>query len=412
MRIQFLSNFYPPYELGGMEQLNWEVATCLQARGHQVSVLTSRNGSTSDQPQEDHIIRSLFLESDIHYYHPLDFFFKRSGRERANCQELRKALDTFQPDVIFIWGMWNLSRQLAYWAEQRLPGRVAYAVASYWPMEPNVHEAYWQEPTRRPWVKALLTPARLWARHTLARERRAYVLELDQVVCVSEYVRRQLATAAALPHGARVIYNGIDPEPYLEAAQARSSSEGHPLRLIYVGGLLPHKGVHTAIEALRVLRQSGVSDELLLTLVGSGHPDYETALRKRVAKLGLKDQVTFRGHVPREQVASLLGEADVFLFTSIWDEPIARSVMEAMAAGLAVIGTPVGGQVEMLKDGVNALLFAPDSADQLADRILRLHRDPSLRRRLAKEGQKTVLERFTLKHMIDEIEVWLEGIAA
>jgi glycogen synthase len=412
MRIQFISNFYPPHELGGMEQLNWEVATRLQARGHQVSVLTSRNGSASDQPEEDHIIRSLYLESDIHYYRPMDFFLKRSRRERLNRQELRKALDTFHPDVVFIWGMWDLSSQLAYWAEQWLPGQVAYAVASYWPMEPNAHEAYWRKPSRRAWVNVLLAPARLWALHTLARERRTYAPALEQVACVSEYVRRQLAMADALPHDARVIYNGIDPEPYLQAGQSRSRSEGDSLHLIYVGGLLPHKGVHTAIEALNALRQSGVSDDLPLTLVGSGHPDYEAELRARVAALGMEDQVTFQGHVPREEVPSLLGRADVFLFTSIWDEPIARSVMEAMAAGLAVVGTPVGGQVEMLKDGVNALVFTPDSADQLADRILRLRRDPSLRRRLAQEGQKTVLERFTLKRMIDEVEVWLEGIAA
>jgi glycosyltransferase involved in cell wall biosynthesis len=103
---------------------------------------------------------------------------------------------------------------------------------------------------------------------------------------------------------------------------------------------------------------------------------------------------------------------DVFLFTSVWEEPIARSVMEAMAAGLVVVGVPVGGQSEMLLDGANALVFPPGDADALAGCILRLQRDPDLAPRLSDAGRQMVLERFTLDRMVDEMETWLTGIAA
>ncbi len=67
-----------------------------------------------------------------------------------------------------------------------------------------------------------------------------------------------------------------------------------------------------------------------------------------VASLGLSKQVEFVRQVPRTEIPQWLGGFDLFLFTSIWPEPMARSVMEAMAAGLLVIGSAVGGQMEML----------------------------------------------------------------
>jgi len=86
--------------------------------------------------------------------------------------------------------------------------------------------------------------------------------------------------------------------------------------------------------------------------------------------------------------------------------------MEAMAAGLAVIGTAVGGQGEMLQDGLNALIFAPEDPLALAEAILQIRRDPALRARLARAGRQMVLERFTLDRMVNEMETWLQDLAA
>lgn len=412
MRILFISNFYPPYDLGGWEQNCQEIVQRFQQRGHTCHVLTSCYGVQSQSLPEADVTRALYLEADVHYYRPFEFFFRYSEQEQANRRVLHQAIATFRPDVIFIWGMWNLSAQVAYWAEQWLPGRVAYAVASYWLLEPNMHTAYWQQPGRHWWSSLLMSPLRRWALQVLARERRMYPLTLEHVAYVSEFVYQKHLAANVLPHNARVIYNGIDPEPFVKVHQLGVSRKRDVLQLIYVGGILPHKGVHTAIEALGILREQGACDGLHLTLVGSGHPDYETRLKARVAALSLHDRVTFYGRVPREEISLLLSSADVFLFTSIWDEPIARTVMEAMASALAVIATAVGGQNEMLEDGINALIFAPDDAQQLADCIRRLQRDPALRQQLANAGRQVVLERFTLVRMVDEMESWLEGIIA
>ncbi len=289
MKALFISNFYPPQDLGGMEQLCREVVTELRERGHRCGVLTSRHGiHGTEQPREEDVTRTLQLQANIDYYRPLDFFVRRQ-RELASRRALRRALDDFQPDVICIWGMWNLTRWLAYWAEQWMPGRVAYMVASYWLTDPCIHQTYWLQPARSRWASVLLAPVQHLALRVLARERTAVALELAQVACVSEYVRRKLGEADALPHGARVIYNGIDPRPFLSATVGQRSA-GEGMRLIYTGSILPHKGVHIAIEALGLLRQRDAVDGLTLTLVGAGHQLRSAAAARR----GFRQDSTIR----------------------------------------------------------------------------------------------------------------------
>lgn len=411
MRLLVLTNFYPPHDLGGMELRCHETVQQLRTRGHQTFVLTSRHGVAADAPAEEGVERSLYLEADLRHYRPLAFFLHRERRVRYNLGRLRRAIEAFRPDLVFAWGTWLLPQRLCYWAERWLgPERVAYAVAGYWFIEPDVHEAYWRSPARRPLTRGTLALPRALALRRLERERRLYPLALRHVSTVSAHVRERMAQAGRLPCGARVIYNGIEPQPFILAGAERKPSGR--LRLVYFGGLAAHKGVHTAIEALGLLQGRGQVNDLSLALIGGGHPDYEAHLRRLAADRGLESLVRFHGRVPRGEIPRLLADYDVFLFTSIYEEPIARTVMEAMASGLAVIASPVGGQREMLADGVNALTFPPGDAAALAERIIQLRDAPALRQRLAEAGRKTVLERFTLDRMVDEIEAWLQEIVA
>lgn len=414
MRVLFLSNFYPPYDIGGYEQWCQEVAVRLIERGHEVSVLTSRYGlQPGAKTDEPNITRSLYLQADNDYYQPMAFFFQRPYQEQANIRALRQKIEAFCPDIIMVWGMWNLSLNLPHYAEQWLPGRVAYFISNYWPMDTDLHTAYWQLSTRRPLLEAVKRPLRALALAKLRREGYPPQLRLEQAVCCSEYVRHTLVKAGKIPSQAGVLLGGTDPEPFLKHSRLNGNCPDEhqaPLQLLYFGRLIHDKGVHTAIEAVGHLKQRGLVDGIKLTVLGSGHPDYEAQLRQRVIELDINRWVQFVPQVPREQVPEWLGRFDIFLFTSIWPEPMARSVMEAMAAGLLVIGTEVGGQVEMLKHGQNALTFQAEDAEALTAHLARVADDPSFRIQLARAGQQLVLERFTLKRMVDEIEQYLEDV--
>jgi glycosyltransferase involved in cell wall biosynthesis len=208
------------------------------------------------------------------------------------------------------------------------------------------------------------------------------------------------------------VYISIDPEPFLRDLSGDLQVRDGPLRLLYFGNVIAQKGVHTAIEALGLLARRGLLDRVELTILGAGHPDYEARLRTMAKSLGVDERVHFAGRVEREEVPEWLGRSDVFLFTSTGPEAMARTVMEAMAAGLLVIGTRAGGQKEMLFDGENALTFKEQDAEGLARNIVRALDDPEMRWRLARAGQQLVLDRFSLERMARELEVWFESIAA
>lgn len=415
MRVLFLTNFYPPMEIGGYEQWCEEVATRLIDRGHEIAVLTSnygvQNGSAS---HAEYISRELYLQSDISYYSPVNFFFRRPSQERANIRALQRIVDDYHPDMVMVWGMWNLSHTLPFWAEQWMPGRVVYFISSYWPNDPDPHTRYWQLPTKRPALEVIKHPLRTLAFGQLRREDYPPVLQFEHAVCCSKYVRDTLVDGGKLPRHTGVLLGGTDPEPFLAASKLKKNrlgSQNSSLDLLYFGRLIHDKGVHTAIEALGLLKQQGHNKGIKLTILGSGHPEYEIKLRQMSDELDVSRQVKFVRQVPRADIPDWLSRFDVFLFTSIWPEPMARSVMEAMVAGLLVIGTEVGGQMEMLANGQNALTFRAEDANGLAHHIAHVSYEPQLIFQLAREGQKMVLEQFTLGRMASEIEQYLLDIS-
>ena len=410
MRLLFLSNLYPPFDIGGYEQWCQEMALCLRQRGHTVHVLTSRYGVTGVPPVEPDVTRALYLQADVYHYQPWRFFFRHRFEEMSNRRALRAAIDRSQPDLILVWGMWNLSLDLPFWAEQWLPGKVAYYIASYWPVDVDIHTEYWKSPANRTVTELLKRPFRALALGLLRREGYPPRLRFEHVMCCSQYVRDAITQAGSTLSNAGVLFGGIDVQSFQQHAQAIQTAENHPLRLLYFGSLVPHKGVHTAIEAMGLLKTRGLVERVDLTVLGAGSPEYEQQLHDMVSEFKIEEHVHFIGKVPRSEVPAWLSRFDVFLFTSIWQEPMARSVMEAMAAGLLVIGSEVGGQVEMLFDGQNGLTFRPADAAGLADRIVRAIQEPALRKKLTQAGQQTVLERFTLNRMAGDIERWLLGI--
>ncbi len=410
MRLLFISNLYPPHERGGYEQNCREVAAELEKRGHYVTVLTSNYGVKDRLLNETHVLRTLHLQADVNYYSLRDFFFKRRAQMRQNAQELRCAIEQVKPDLIVIFGMWNLTRSVPYWAEAWMAGRVAYYISDMWPSEPDIHLEYWNLPARHVWSKPLKYLLRVLALNQLKRESYPPRLRFEHTMCVSHYVLNMLINAGQLCVQAGIIYNGLDPEPWLKHARNFDAPPSDPLHLVYTGSLSRIKGVHTSIEALGILKQRGLSDRLDLTLIGSGHPDYEARLHGLVDQFDLHNRVHFAGRIARDAMPVTLPRYDVFLFTSCGPEGMARTVMEAMAAGLMVIGAETGGQIEMLKHLQNSLTFQAEDAIGLANHIEHALNDTTLRARLAKAGQRTVLDRFTLDHMVDNIEGWLQGI--
>ena len=406
MRILFLSNFFPPARPGGYTQWCHEVAERLAERGHTIGVLTSRYELAKAPASEQNVYRLLHLEGDLAYYQPFRFFTRWRRQHRENLVSLEHTLKDFAPDLIFVWGMWALSKLLPALAEQLLPGRVVYYVSDYWPSALDMHTTYWQSPARH---GPMQVPKKLLSKVAMAilTKEGQPDLKLEQVICVSARVRDLLVQAGLPIQHARIIHGGTDIGRFLEVRE-RNYRAGH-LKLLYAGQLVRHKGVHTAIEAMARLVNTQGMNQISLTLIGSGHPDYEAFLRDLVERKRLRHFVTFHEPVSKDEMPNILQQFDVLIFPSIYEEPLARMTQEAMASGLVVVGTTTGGTKEILRDGETGFTFTPEDADGLAEQVVRLMIDPDLRCRLAQAGRQTVLENFTLDKMVKEIEDYLVG---
>jgi glycosyltransferase involved in cell wall biosynthesis len=202
-------------------------------------------------------------------------------------------------------------------------------------------------------------------------------------ICVTETERA--AGLAARTCGAErtvVIQNAVDVD-----AAPRARNDGDPPRIVTVGRLAWPKDPHTLVRALARVRVRPYS----ALIVGDG-PE-QAGVEAEVRRLGLESAVQLCG--PRHDVPDLLARSDVFVLASRSEGgPI--SILEAMAAGLPVVASDVGGVGELVAEGTTGILVPPADPDALAAALDRLLADPELRRRLGAAGLERARERFDL----------------
>ena len=180
----------------------------------------------------------------------------------------------------------------------------------------------------------------------------------------SQYLQASHAHDGIAPEQARVIYHGV---PEVVVAPRPFPRAGKPVKLLYCGQLLEWKGVHTAIEAVAQLVHEHGMTNLALTIIGPQPiPPYVERLRQLITELQLEPIVTLRPPIARAALTAVYQAHDILLFPSIWDEPFSITLLEAMAHGLFVIGTPTGGSAEILRDGENSFVVPPRDAAALA----------------------------------------------
>ncbi len=410
MRVLFITSFYPPIRPGGYGQLCGEIAGGLRQRGHEVLVLTSAFDNRRASTKETAVLRQLKLDFDLEYYRPFQFFWSWRRNLKINRDIVAFVIDDFKPEVILIWSLWGLSRDIAVWAERRLPNRVAYYLAGYWPIRPDPHRAFWTGGTdwsfRNLWKRAA-------GRAALALLNREHIdtPEYTHVMCVSDTLLAALRSAGLAIPNAAVVPNGIDLEMFSVDSGSRTAqrTDGQ-LRLLYAGQLAAHKGVHTLIEAMEQAVRRRPDLKLSLRIVGAGHPEYVKELKKRVAQARLERCIQFGAPVPRKAMPTILRLHDALVLPSIYEEPMARILMEALACGLAVLASDTGGTARLLTHLQSGWIFAPEDSKSLADGLIRLAEDRGLCRRLSREGQQKVQQEFSIQQTIESIEGFLETI--
>jgi len=188
-----------------------------------------------------------------------------------------------------------------------------------------------------------------------------------------------------------VVYNGVDHSDLAADYDRFSGRLGR--RIGTACRLSPLKGIKYLLQTLKMLRAE-FGSSVHLWIAGSGGA--ERKLRLHSERLGVSSAVRWLGHL--SDLSQFYRSIDVFVLPS-FSEGLPLVVLEAMAAGVPVVATRVGGVPEVIVDGYNGLLVDPGDSRGLAAAIARLLRDPGLRCRFAISGRKVVSERFTLQRM-------------
>ena len=182
------------------------------------------------------------------------------------------------------------------------------------------------------------------------------------------------------------------------------------LRIAFASLFVNYKGPQTLVNALGILHREGIDFDC--TFAGEA-PDADLAARCRdfVERNGMAGKVRFTGFLDRRGLSDLFARCNVLVFPSVFQEPFGISQVEAMAAGLTVIGSGTGGSGEVLRDGVDGLLFKAEDHEALADRLRSLVRDRAAWQRMALSGRDRARD-FTVARSVDRIEAVFEELIA
>jgi len=324
--------------------------------------------------------------------------------EKNNFAGTRDALETFQPDAIYIHKMSDR-------------GVLNALVASGVPIARMVHDhdLYCMRSYKYfPLTRTICTRAAGWrcifpcgatvARNRggrlplkwvsyLARKREIAVnRNFSRMVVATDYMRQEL------------LRNGFDPRrieihapvPRAQDSATAASFSGRNL-IIYSGQVIRGKGVDVLLQSLALVRQP-----FECLIFGDGnHRGYCEKLSR---KLGLADRVRFMGYVPSTELQKFYADASVAVVSSVWPEPFGAVGLEAMRHGLPVVAFAAGGINEWLLDGQNGFLVPWMDRGQFAARVDRLLTDKTLGRELGARGRQLLRDKFPFDQYISGLE--------
>lgn len=238
--------------------------------------------------------------------------------------------------------------------------------------------------------------------------RRLLARFIDCFVALSRDLESWLRQTVRIPdERIRQIYNGVDLSRFrpAKASGARNTAladiDAGTLVLGTVGRLSAEKGQEYLIEAMAHLRREHADAAASIRLFIIGDGPLRGELEQRVREAGLAEVVSLIG--ARDDIPEIYRQLSIFVLPSL-GEGISNTILEAMASGLPVIATRVGGNPELVVDGETGFLVEPASPVRLADAIARYARDPARMRAHAEAGRKRVGECFSMDNMVRQYD--------
>jgi len=226
----------------------------------------------------------------------------------------------------------------------------------------------------------------------------------DRIICLTQHeIQQCLDAGIGRRHQYGFVYNGVDLAAYGARKRDRSAARvalglaDDDRVCVTVGRLVPVKGHRFLLEA--VARAQAAVPGLKLLCAGEGPEDKE--LLRLADRLGLGQHIRFLGF--RNDIAEILSACDVFVLPSL-NEGLGLVLLEAMASGLPIVATRVGGVPEVVHEKVTGLLVPPRAAGALCDAVVSLFQRPEQMAQMGAKALARVQERFSIEAAVDKLE--------
>ena len=228
-------------------------------------------------------------------------------------------------------------------------------------------------------------------------------MKADKIQAISKYLE-DFGKSMGFKGESFVVPNAVDtsifsekPDPIsLERVREEVGKEPSDILLVTSSRLVKKNGVGDVISALAILPK-----EYKFLILGSG--PLEKKLRKLALNLGVEKRVIWKGYVPHREMPGYLYISDVFIRPSL-SEGLGNAFLEAMATGLPVVATPVGGIPDFLVDGETGVFCEVEKPDSIRDAVLRF-RDDTLRNKIIFRARNMVEEKYTWEMVVSKMRV-------
>jgi glycosyltransferase involved in cell wall biosynthesis len=405
LRVLICSSFFPPHYLGGAELIAYKQAKILQQMGHDVRVFSGRLGGhwfrTHRVTHERGALQITRVSLSAQDISGTSWDFNNPDIRREFC----RTLNDFTPDVVHFHNIVGLSiGMIDECYRRRIP--TVMTLHDYWGIcFKNTLLKNNGNICKQGGLVCLDCREMLAGRSPLPSPvRNAHFLlalrQVDRLITPSRYVAAQYAVNGISNDKITVIQNGIDAENFTSGQ--RSTAE---LTLGFIGHLGKHKGLDVLLHALSLMDASQV--RLLVVGTGEDAEWFQTFCHER----GLDPYVTFVGHVENRWIATIYQQIDVLVVPSIWPENSPVTITEAMASGIPVIASDVGGISELVEDGVTGYLIPLRDSRAIAERIERFLARPELLKTMG-ERALAKIQAYPMQQQVERmVDVYRQAIA-
>lgn len=236
--------------------------------------------------------------------------------------------------------------------------------------------------------------------------------QAEKVICCSRYMAGEVTGLFGIPRDkVHVIPNGVDPANLgipRQLVPVEHKPDAHEKQILFIGRLVPEKGVQVLLEAFSRLCPADKGIKLLV----AGTGPYANNLKVLAGELGIYDRVVFPGFLNEERRNNYLKQSDAAVFPSLY-EPFGIVALEAMAAQVPVIVSDTGGLSEVVAHGIDGYKVPPGRPDLLAIYIQEVLANPGLARDLTRQAWKKVLTVYDWQHIaLETVEAYQEAIGS